>query len=90
MAGRRRTATTPTEVVRDDGVEPPTKPLSTKGRFGTAVGAAMLGFEQALRNEPPAEIMAAEHMPERGRTGDDGRLIIEFPDPPDAMDRPAR
>jgi hypothetical protein len=54
-------------------------PLEIPGTFGTAVGAAMLGFEQALRSEPPPEIMAGEHVPERGLSGD-ADLIIEFPD----------
>ena len=49
--------------------------------FGTAIGAAMMGFEQALRREPPAEVMAAEHMPERGSIGLDGDLVIDFPEP---------
>jgi hypothetical protein len=68
----------------DDATEPATEPL--KVTFGTAVGAAMLGLEQALRNEPPPEVMAAEHLPERGRSGDagadeaDGGLVIEFPE----------
>lgn len=54
-------------------------PLEIPGSFGTAVGAAMLGFEQALRSEPPPEIMAGEHVPERGLSGD-GELVIEFPE----------
>ena len=62
----------------EDTLEPLTL---RKGGFGTALGAAMLGFEQALRNEPPAEILAAEHMPERGGSADDGGLVIEIPDP---------
>lgn len=61
--------------------EPVSKPLTLKGSFGTAMGAAMLGFEQALRREPPAEILAAEHQPERGYAGQDGDLVIGFPDP---------
>lgn len=68
----------PTDAPDD---EPATKPLSTKGSFGTAVGAVMLGFEQALRSEPPAEILAAEHVPERGQSGKEGGVIIEFPEP---------
>ena len=56
------------------------KPLVLgKNSFGTAVGAAMLGFEQALRNEPPAEILAAEHAPERDYSGDGRGFVIEFP-----------
>jgi hypothetical protein len=52
--------------------------------MGTAAGAAMLGFEQAIRSEPPAQIMAAEHMPERGAIGlggATGDLVIEIPEP---------
>lgn len=63
--------------------EPVSEPLNVKDSFGTAIGAAMLGFEQALRREPPAEVLAAEHMPERGQSGDDSGPIIEFPDPVD-------
>ena len=62
--------------------EEPIEALSMKNSFGTAVGAAMLGFEQALRREPPPEVLAAEHMPERDLSGDDGdEVVIEFPDP---------
>jgi hypothetical protein len=46
---------------------------------GTAVGAAMLGFEQALRSEPPPEILASEHVPERGLSGAGDAMVIEFP-----------
>ena len=69
----------------DDGpveLDGPVETMSMKNSFGTAIGAAMLGFEQALRKEPPAEILAAEHMPERDQaTGNDGDLVIDFPDP---------
>jgi hypothetical protein len=61
-------------------VEAPAKPMSMKGGFGTAVGSAMLGFEQALRDLPPAETLAAEHAPERGRSGDGHGLVIHFPE----------
>jgi hypothetical protein len=60
--------------------EAPGKPMSMKGSFGTAVGSAMLGFEQALRDLPPAETLAAEHTPERGRSGDGHDLVIHFPE----------
>ncbi len=52
--------------------------------MGSAAGAAMLGFEQAIRSEPPAQIMAAEHMPQRGAVGLGGQagdLVIEIPEP---------
>ncbi len=62
--------------------EAPLEALTMKNSFGTAMGAAMLGFEQALRREPPPEVLAAEHMPERGHvTGDGDEVTIEFPDP---------
>jgi len=58
--------------------EAPLEALTMKNSFGTA----MLGFEQALRGEPPPEVLAAEHMPERGHvTGDGDEVTIEFPDP---------
>ena len=59
----------------------PAKPESLKVLSGTAIGAAMLGFEQALRREPPAEVLAAEHVPQRGSIGLDGDLVIDFPAP---------
>ena len=61
--------------------DPPPKPDSLVVPFGTAIGAAMMGFEQAFRREPPAEVMAAEHVPERGSIGLDGDLVIGFPEP---------
>jgi hypothetical protein len=57
------------------------KPESLKVPFGTAIGAAMMGFEQALRREPPAEVLAAEHVPQRGSIGLDGELVVDFPEP---------
>ena len=67
---------------REDVSEEPIEALSMENSFGTAVGAAMLGFEQALRREPPSEVLAAEHMPERDLSTDDGdEVVIEFPDP---------
>ena len=69
----------------DDGpveLDEPVETMSLKNTFGTAAGAAMLGFEQALRREPPAEVLAAEHMPERDQvTSGDGGLIIDLPGP---------
>lgn len=54
--------------------------LDMRNTWGTAVGAAMLGFEQALRKGPPPETVAAEHVPERGSPGlDQGRVLV-FPD----------
>jgi hypothetical protein len=64
----------------DDGsvkLDEPVEQMSLKDSFGTAVGAAMLGFEQALRGGPPPETVAAEDVPERG-IADDGHSLIEF------------
>ena len=48
--------------------------------WGTAAGAAMLGFEQALRSEPPPETVAGAHVPERGLAGEDEGTMLTFPD----------
>jgi len=64
-----------------------TPPLDRTNSFGTAVGAAMLGFEQALRSEPPPEILASEHVPERGLSGADDAVVIEFPQEGERTDR---
>jgi hypothetical protein len=66
--------------------EPASEPLTLKGSFGTAVGAAMLGFEQALRDGPPPQIQAAEHLPDRRTTSGEDGLVIEFPGPPSTTD----
>ena len=74
----------PDENTEDGPIElaEPVETMSMKNSFGTAVGAAMFGFEQALYKRPPAEVLAAEHMPERDQAGaDDGELIIDFPEP---------
>ena len=47
----------------------------------------MLGFEQALRSEPPPEILASEHVPERGLSGADDAMVIEFPHEDERTDR---
>ena len=44
------------------------------------VGTAMLGLEHAMRREPPAEVIVREHQPERGLSGADPDLILEFPE----------
>ena len=63
-------------------LDEPVEQMSMKDSFGTAVGAAMLGFENALRKGPPPETLAAEHVPERGEiSGGDGELLIQFPEP---------
>ena len=62
------------------------KPLTLRGSFGTVAGASMLGLEQALRDGPPPQIQAAEHMPARGGSGQDDDLVIEFPGPPPRED----
>ena len=56
------------------------EPMTMRETFGTSLGSAMLGFEQALRREPPAEVLAAEHVPERDYSGAGTPVIIEFPD----------
>jgi DNA-binding PadR family transcriptional regulator len=61
--------------------------LQLTNSFGTAVGAAMLGFEQALRSEPPPEILASEHRPARNELGSDEVILIEFPDAIERADR---
>ena len=67
------------EPAAEPELEPASEALIMKGSFGTAVGAAMLGFEQALRDAPPPQIQVAEHTPDlRASSGEDG-LIIEFP-----------
>jgi len=69
----------------DTGIEPPQaesiEPLDLSNSWGTAMGAAMLGFEQALRSEPPPETTAAEQVPERGYSGEGTDVVIDFPDP---------
>ncbi len=63
---------------RDDEQEAP--PLTTKGSFGTALGASMLGLEQALRDGPPPQIQAVEHTPDRRADSGDSDLVIHFPE----------
>jgi hypothetical protein len=65
----------------DEHEAQPTKPLSTKGSFGTAVGAAMLGFEQALRDGPPPQIQAAERTPDQSQVTGTADVVIDFPEP---------
>jgi hypothetical protein len=62
--------------------EETTEPLTLKDSFGTAVGAAMLGLEQALRNEPPPQIQVAEHTPDRRTVSGDDDLEIHLPELP--------
>ena len=74
-----------TEFTTGTPVRPePPHPLLTVPDFGTSVGAAMLGFEQALRSQPPPEIQAAEHRPIRGLAGQGDDLVLLFPDDPGA------
>ena len=55
-----------------------------------ALGSAMLGLDQAIRREPPAQIVAAEHQPERDPSGDEStRLIIQIPSPGEPPHEPA-
>lgn len=48
--------------------------------MASALGSAMLGLDQAIRCEPPAQVVAAEHQPQRSFSGDDDDLVIELPD----------
>jgi hypothetical protein len=75
---------TPDTASRADPAEDRSRPpLTGTPQFGTAMGAAMLGFEQALRSQPPPEVMAAEHRPIRGLSGQEGEVIV-FPEEPPA------
>jgi len=60
-----------------------TQPLAGGSGVGSAaasaLGAAMLGLDQAIRREPPAQVVAADHQPERSLAGDD-TVIIEIPE----------
>jgi hypothetical protein len=40
----------------------------------------MLGLEQALRSQPPAQVLAWEHRPVRGSIAAGGGIALEFPD----------
>jgi hypothetical protein len=73
----------------DDDAEPlETLPaLRGSGSFGGALGAAMFGLEAALRREPPAQVRVKESQPQRGRSGSNDGLIIEFPETPSQADR---
>jgi hypothetical protein len=48
--------------------------------FASAIGSSMLGLEQALRSQPPAQVLAWEHRPVRGSVAGDGGIALEFPD----------
>ena len=56
--------------------------LESRRSFGTAIGAAMLGLEQALRSQPPPQVMAVRHAPIRGLSGQDDGPVLVFPDEP--------
>jgi hypothetical protein len=60
--------------------------LNLKNSFGTAIGAAMLGLEQALRDEPPPQVQAAEHMPDQRRVPGNDDLELHFPELPHTPD----
>ena len=59
---------------------PTTKSAGLGGRAAAMVGTAMLGLEHAMRREPPAEVIVREHQPERGLSGADTDLVLEFPE----------
>jgi hypothetical protein len=69
--------------------EPAIERLEQTPTFGsgiaTAVGAAMLGLEEALRSQPPPEVMAAQHRTVRGLSGQDQELVLVLPDDPPAV-----
>jgi hypothetical protein len=75
-----------TDRTTDPGEAPPIERLEQTPTFGTGIvsglGSAMLGFEQALRSQPPPEVMAVEHRPIRGHSGQGGELVLVFPDDP--------
>jgi hypothetical protein len=75
-----------TDATIDDGRSVAVERLERTPSFGsgitTALGSAMLGFEQALRSQPPPEVMAAEHQAIRGLSGEDDGLVLLFPDEP--------
>jgi hypothetical protein len=54
--------------------------LSSTNHVASAIGTAMLGLEQAMRRDPPAEVIVREHQPERGHSGADGDFDIVFPE----------
>lgn len=87
MSTPDRTPSQPTGASdADTRPEPTIEPLTLKGSFGTAMGAAMLGPEQALRDGPPPQIQAAEHVPDRRTVSGEGGLRIDFPDSPGATE----
>ena len=77
MPDRPGPAPEPVDTAREQQA---TEPLTLKDSFGTAVGAAMLGFEQALRDEPPPQIQAAEHMPDQRTVPGNDDFELRFPD----------
>jgi hypothetical protein len=75
--------TEPTD--RDEGPgagETPTAKPTLGSRMAAAVGTAMLGLEQAMHREPPAEVVVREHQPERDLSSRDGDFTVGFPDEP--------
>jgi hypothetical protein len=77
----------PEEAESDD--EDVTEPLDALpalkggGTAGGILGAAMFGLEAALRREPPAQVRVKETQPQRGLSGSNDDLVIEFPDTSD-------
>ena len=76
----------PAERTPEATPEPADEPLTLKGSFGTAVGAAMLGLEQALRDGPPPQVRAVEHTPDQRALRGCTELFIEFPEAAEAAD----
>jgi hypothetical protein len=59
------------------------------GSIGSAIGAAMLGLEEALRSQPAPQVSVEKHRPFRGLSGREGEPVLVFPDEPiSAADRP--
>lgn len=77
----------PDEQPLDTRTEP--APPSLAATFASAIGASMLGLEQALRSQPPAQVTAWEHRPVRGSTASDGGISLEFPDDGEPRDEDA-
>ena len=68
------------EPEREEPADAPPDRLERSRSYGTAIGAAMLGLEQALRSQPPPEVLAVEHAPARGLSGQDEDIVLSARD----------
>ena len=60
--------------------ERPKSPRRKKREAGVAIGAAMVGFEQAVfRRLPPPEQVVREHRPNSPVPSQDGEFLITLP-----------